>query len=657
VNLEGHIEQLDGPLDDAPRAEEIRSALEKALASRTFRSAETQRRFLRFAVEETLAGRKNRIKEYVIGMEALGRGEAFDPRLDPIVRTEARKLRARLTKYYDTEGGEDCLRIEFPKGSYAPTFRAVEMAVPVQSEVASLDIAASPILEQPRSVVLQPPLNRRRAAMVAAIVLVGAGLGGFGLAPLLVKDVGNPGIPWRGTRSIAVAPFENGGDRAEDEFLCEGLTEGLVDALAQVPGLQLMGRTSTLRFNEKPLGIRGVGQKPYARIMLGGKVHKAGNRLNVTARLENTADGHYLWSGNYDRDLRDAPMIAIEIVRTVADVLGVQLARNPERTMANLGANLMSPNPEAYQNYQRGRYFFNQMTAESLKTAIRYFQNAIVADASFARAFAALADSYVMSPQLAAVAPLEAIPQIRAAANRALELDHSLGEPHFDLAVCAEYEFDWSTAKKEFERGLELSPRNPVGHLWYAKYLALTGRKAEVLEHRRIAAELDPVSPYALQSVAGYFSVMGRHDEAIELFRNALAIEPRFGLSHQGLGVAYLLKGMTGEAIAELKTANELMQGSRRLALLGYAYAVSGKTEEAQRILDDFLAQVRSGPFPALPIAQVYIGLGEKDRAFEWLQRAIDQRDLDLTLQWDSPYETLRADPRYRNLLRRMKLV
>jgi tetratricopeptide (TPR) repeat protein len=193
--------------------------------------------------------------------------------------------------------------------------------------------------------------------------------------------------------------------------------------------------------------------------------------------------------------------------------------------------------------------------------------------------------------------------------------------------------------------------------LWYAKYLAIVGRKDEVLIHRRIAAELDPISPYAVQAVGGYLSVAGHYDEAIEQFLSALALDPNFGLAHQGLGVAYLLKGMPAQAIDELQKADRLMSGPRRRALLGYAYGVAGNTFAAHRILSEFLKQSTNEQFPALAVAQVYLGLGDKDHAFEWLEKAIDQRDLDVTLQWDSPYESLRSDPRFPALLRRMQLA
>jgi tetratricopeptide (TPR) repeat protein len=490
----------------------IQGALEKILASRTFRSAEVQRRFLRYAVEETVAGRGHLIKEYVIGVEALGRGESFDPRLDPIVRTEARKLRARLAKYYATEAANDGVQIEFPKGSYVPSFRSFvrgDVGSPADSIVAIVDEAPGPADEPAKPAPRFQPFWK-----IAAVVFAAAAL--------------------------------------------------------------------------------------------------------------------------------------------VASLFGVYVAKRHDLARTT---RLPSPNSPAYQNYQRGRHFFNQFTPEGLQTAIAYFERAVAEDPSFARAYSALADSYVTAPQVLSAPPSEVISRARAAANKALELDGLLGEAHFDLAVCAEFGFDWATAEREFKKGLELTPGSAVGHLWYAKFLALTGRKSEVLAHRRIAAELDPVSPYALQSVAGYFSVMGRYDQAIELFQSALRIEPRFGLSHQGLGVAYLLKGMHGEAIAELKAANELMRGPKRMGLLGYAYGVAGERDEAYRILNDLLVQFRRGPLPALSIAQVYIGLGDKDHAFEWLEKAIDQRDLDVSLQWDSPYESLRADPRFVNLLRKMKLV
>jgi serine/threonine-protein kinase len=456
--------------------------------------------------------------------------------------------------------------------------------------------------------------------------------------------------------SIAVLPFVNLNGDSANEFLSDGLTDDLIESLGQAPGLRVAGRTSAFRFKGKSLSVREIGQQLKVHAILKGTVQVFGNHLRVTAQLKNASDGHHLWSGSFERDTKDAREIQRDISTEVAAVLGARLVHGgDEKALSFVSA--ASPTHDAYQSYLQGLYHWNKLRADELAMAIGYFEKAISADPSFARAYTALADCYVMAPQVAATPPGEIVPKIRAAANRALELDSSLGEAHIDLAICAEYDFDWTTAGAEFKKGLDLSPDNAVAHLWYAKYLAIVGRRPEVLVQRKIAVELDPVSPYAVQAVGGYLSVMGRYDEAIAQFQKAITLEPNFGLSHQGLGVAYTLRGRDpAEGITELETACKLMPGARREALLGWAYATIGNTLEARRILNRFLSESDRPGFPALAIGQVYIGLGDKDRAFEWLQKAADQRDLDLTLKWDSFYEPLRSDARYTALLRRLKL-
>ena len=634
-------DRLDPWPPGATAPDAILRELDKILASHAFRSAASQREFLRYTVQEAVAGRGNLIKEYMIGMEALGRGESFDPRLDPIVRTQARKLRARLTKYYESDGADDPLIIDFPKGSYAPSFRLATAAVEVS--------LGAPIPADS----VTPGRWRGKIAAIGLAVLALAGS-----TAIFWWDSGSrSSTALADSPSIAVLPFVNAGGKKEDEFLSDGLTEELIDSLSRVPWLQVVARTSSFRFKGKTLDARKAGQALKVRTLLGGSVLKSGSRLLIAVHLDSAADGAHLWSGSYDREASDARAIQLEIARAVIDVVGVKFAHKSSEDVSWASADRGSPNPSAYKSYLKGRYFWNKLTAPGLKTAIEYFEQAITEDPSFARAYTAVADSYVMAPQVMGALPDQVVAKIRVAATKALELDGALGEPHFDLAICAEYEFDWATAEKEFKKGLELSPGNAVGRLWYAKYLAIIGRKDEVLVQRRIAAELDPVSPYALQAVGGYFSVAGRYNEAIELFRNALALEPNFGLAHQGLGIAYLLKGMSTDAIAELQEANRLMSGPGRMALLGYAYGVAGKKDEARRILDDLLKRSRNESVAALSIAEVYIGLGDKDRAFEWLEKAIDQRDLNLTLKWDSLYDPLRSDPRYLRMLRRMKLT
>jgi len=642
----------------------VREQLAKILASRTFRSAQGQRAFLRYTVEEVLAGRGTQIKEYLIGVEVFERGEAFDPRLDPIVRTQARKLRAKLDKYYETEGAQDALRVDFPKGAYVPSFRTLLASSPM--------LPSSPIPE-PAAVSSPPPprilstgaahsdvRNRWwrtwwRAPAVSLLVVAFAG-GAWAVLQLWRQGHVENRAGERGS-SLLVMPFVNLGENRDDEFLSDGLAEDLIDSLRQISGLQVIAWNSAAKLKGRNTDVKQIAGTLRVGTVLEGSVHKSGDRLRITANLLDVASGYQLWSGIYDRESPDMLAIKREIVQSMTNVLGLSLPGRILTSQSKSRSKGALPNPGAYQSYLKGLYFWNKLTVPGLKTAIEYFEEAIATDPSFARAYVALADSYALAPQVDTAPPPEVVYRIKAAALKALELDSSLGQAHIDLAICAEYDFDWETAEREFQKGLALDPGNPVAHLWYAKLLALMGRKPEVLAQRLIAAQLDPVSPYTVQSVGGYFSVMGHYDEAIDHFENALALEPGFGLAHQGLGVAYLMKHEPGKAIEELQLANRLMRGPRRLGVLGYALGLSGRAKEAGKILQDLLDQSKREPVPASAIAHVYIGIGDNDRAFEWMSRAVDQKDLGLTLQWDSLYDSLRSDPRYTELLRRMKLA
>jgi len=594
-------------------------------------------------VEEVLAGHANLLKEYVIATEALDRDASFDPRLDPIVRTEARKLRARLDKYYLTEGAGDPLRVEFRKGTYVPSFHDAvdpESAPPIEAEAKAPE---TPSLAYVAEAQLIPEVHHQRStpgkgilAACAVLMLAVAGAAIFYLTRARLPQTTFAA----NDASIAVLPLVNLSDNNQ-EFLSDGLTDELINSLRQVPGLQVLTRTSAL------------GKKLNVRAVLVGTVRKSENRLTVAVQLNSPESGYHLWSGSYERDFANIGTVPPEIASAVTDALGVGLIRNGARSLIQTP---VSRNSEAQEDYLRGLYFRNRYNVDSLNKAIEYFKRSIAADPSFAQAYAGLADCYAMARPVLATPPLEVVSKIKAAASKALELDGTLGEPHIDLAVSAEYEFDWATAGREFKRGLELSPGDVVGHLWYAWYLALLGRMNEVLTERTLAAKLDPVSPYAVESLGDYYSAVGRYDAAVQQFQSALALEPNFGLAHQDLGDSYLLQGRCGSAIEELRLANESMPGPRRMADLGYGYAVCGHTTEARRILRAFLTEPKPGAIPALAIAEIYVGLGDKDRAFPWLEKAIDERDLGMGLRWDGYLESLRSDPRFNALLRRMRL-
>jgi tetratricopeptide (TPR) repeat protein len=251
----------------------------------------------------------------------------------------------------------------------------------------------------------------------------------------------------------------------------------------------------------------------------------------------------------------------------------------------------------------------------------------------------------------------EIIPRIRPLALKALELDRSLAEPHIDLAYVSFLNYDWAGAESEFKKGLELSPGNAVAHRWYAVYLFKVGRLQEALAESVTSQQLDPVSPYMLDGTARSLYMLRRYDEAIEQFKETLALDSQHGRAHLGLGLTYMQKHMYPDAIAEFQVAREQMRNSPAPAGdLAYAYAVSGNVSEAQRILNEFLGQAARGTFPPEPIADVYIGLGDKDRAFEWLNKAINAQDVNLYLKADPIYDPLRSDPRFAQLLDRARL-
>ncbi len=655
LNAEIKIEESRPPTFST---EAIRAELQTILASRTFRAAKGQRKFLAYTVEELLAGHSHLLKEYVIATEALGREASFDPRLDPIVRTEARKLRARLAKYYETEGASDPLRIELRKGSYVPCFHAPVNSVPEppgpekEPEVAL--IPDTPPVALPATVpaaVMVRPLPQRRTVFalfaIALLVVVSA-------AVLYLSHSGLPATIFAANgASIAILPLVNLSD-SNEEFLSDGLTEELINSLRQVPGLQVVARTSAFRFKAKTFDLREIDQALHVRAILVGTVRKSENQLKVAVQLNNAENGYHLWSGSYERDSANLGTIAPEIASAVSNVLGAGLVRGSRQNLRQLAASL---NTGAHEDYLRGLYFRNRFTVDSLNRAIEYFKQAIAEDPSFAEAYAGLADCYAMERFVSATPPLDVVSRIKAAASKAIELDGTLGEPHIDLAVSAEYEYDWATAEREFKKGLELSPGDVMGHLWYAWYLALAGRREEVLTQRTMAARLDPVSPSAVESLGDYYSAVGRFDAAVQQFHSALALEPNFGPAHEDLGEMYLAQGSCGNAVEEFRLANESMPGPRRMAELGYGYAVCGRTAEARRILRDFLMEPQRRPIPAFAIAQVYIGLGDKDHAFQWLEKAIDERDLGMGLNWDVWFQSLRSDPRFSGLLRRMKLA
>jgi len=640
--LKPAVETADARLHASPPAEAIRSQLESILASPAFRSARAQGNFLRYVVEETLAGRANQIKEYSIGVEVFGRGKSFDPRVNNIVRAEANRLRARLAKYYQTEGCESPVRIDLPKGGYAPAFM----------ETAAVQTPAREVAVERSAPGHRLWLLSWKAAALLLLVLLLAGFSAvlWRLRQGSVRANGNP--------SIAVLPFLNLSGNKDDEFFSDGLTDELIDSLGRVPRLEVVARTSAFEFKGKTLDVREIGRKLNVRTVLEGTVRKYGDRLRITVQLDDTGTGYRMWSESYDRQAKDALAIQREISQAITSELGVALAGNSRRWRSNSTAHeTASVNPQAYEDYLKGVFFWNKNTPESINIAIGYLKQAVQNDPDFALSYLGLARCYTGLSVMTATPAREVIPELRAAAQKALDLDGTLGEAHVDLAEAYTFDFGWNAAEQEFKKALALSPASAVAHRWYAYYLNKMGRLDEAMAENKRALELDPVSPYLAQGMADSLYVLHRYQDAIDQSQKVLALEPNFAMTRESLGMAFIASGKYAEGLSELQLARQLM-GSNPWAdgQLAYAYAVSGQLEPARQLLNELLQQYQYSAFPAMAIAEAYIGLKDKDRAYEWLQKAVDNHEVQLKLRADPIYDPLRSDPRFEELLRRMKL-
>jgi len=636
--------------------QQIRDQLEKMLSGRTFGAAEGQKALLRYVVEQAIQGRGGELKEYSVGVEAFARGESFDPRQDTIVRTEARNVRLRLARYYADEGKDDSILIDLPKGGYAPRFLE-RLQDPPSDPVLSPPAVNSDREDSPTAEV-QPPVGlpelawwRPNSRLLASSVFVACALLAGSLF-YLARSVSAGVRPKGDPASIAVLPFVNLSDSKESEILSDGLTEELINSLVRIPGLHVVGRSSVFQYKGKTLDIRQVGHDLAVHHVLEGSVRVSGGRVRIDAQLEDTSNGYHLWSESFDRKLDDALAIQGEISHVIMQSLGVELAGT-----TNLKAGV-PPAPEAYQDYLKGLYFLNKNTAENIRTATEYFKRATAADPNFALAYRGLADAYGRIAAYTSTPSQEVIPKIRTAASKALELDDTLGEAHLDLARAYTFEWNWPAAEHEFRRALDLSPSSAVVHRYYGDYLLRVGNLEQALAEGRIAMDLDPISASGAQFVARVLYYLGRYDDATDQLEKSLALNPSNGTLHQALGLVSLARPATySRGVKESELAHQFMEGDPWISgQLGYAYGLTGKTKEAQEILKQLLGSSREY-IRALPIARVYVGMGDREHALEWLQKAADQHDVALLLKADPLYSSLRGDRRFASLTRQWTLT
>jgi len=489
----------------------------------------------------------------------------------------------------------------------------------------------------------------KRHKLAAAVAVIAMVLGAVALIAYL--HARNPGVA---IESIAVLPFQNRSTELDSEYLSDGLAESLIYRLSQLPNLKVSPTSTVFRYKGKDIDPIKVGQELGVSAVLSGRIVQRGDQLTISADLVDVRNNRLLWGEQYDRKLSDLLATQREIAREIVDKLKLKVS-GEEKVLAKH----YTESNEAYQLYLKGRFYWNKRTVETNKKSIEYFNQAIEKDPSFALAYAGLADCYVI--RINPLQPREKMLKAKAAAIRALELDDSLSEAHTSLArVLAVYDWDSKGAEKEFKRAIELNPRNAIAHQWYGGYFEAIGRHNESIAERKRACDLDPLSLSANSELGLAFYFARDYDQAIEQFQKTLELQPNFSLVDAFLPAAFEQKGKYDQAIAGFQNGIAL-KGSTELSFLmsglGHVYGVSGKKAEARALLDELKQMSLQEYVPAESIALVYAGLGEKDQAFAWLEKAYGERSFGVAwLKVEPRWDSLRSDPRFADLLRRVGL-
>ena len=572
-------------------AESIRTQLSKILSSTTFARSGRLSRFLNFTVEQTIQGHGDHLKEFVIGIEVFDKGEAYDPRMDPIVRVEARRLREKLKKYYQTEGREDPLNINFPTGTYVPVVETREWTGPGDSGAVTED-------------------------------------------------------------AIAVLPFANLSSEPDNEYFSDGLTEELINALTKVEGLRVVAWSSAFQLKGKTRDIRKIAEQLKVRAVLEGSVRRTGDRLRITAQLVSAGDGSYLWSETYERAITDVFAVQDEISASIVEALRIKLT----------GRSLVkryTENLHAYHLYLKGRFQWNKRTEEGFYKSLVFYEQAIRIDPNYAPAYSGMADVYIMMGSHGVVRAIDVLAKAKAAALRALEIDPLLAEAHASLgSIASEYEWDWHAAEHHFRRAIELTPSYPTAHHWYGyTYLAAMGRLDEALAAMKQAHHLDPLS-LIIRTCRGTLLDMKReHERAREHYEKVFELDPAFVRAYLSAGRSYLHQDMFPEAIVMFEKARQLTPASPvPAALLAHAYNVAGNIREAARLRSQLAECAERCYVAPYLLARAHLNF-DHDRAFEYLNQALEERDPRLALMNVSPvFDCLRRDSRFTVLVRRMGL-
>ncbi len=489
--------------------------------------------------------------------------------------------------------------------------------------------------------------KRSVAAILAAIILLSAA--GIAYYFYFARGGSRAAID-----SIAVLPLVNTSNDPNTEYLSDGISEALINSLTELQQLRVVARSTAFRYRGREVDPQAVGRDLNVQAVLMGRVRQMGDALNIQVDLVDANTGAQLWGKEYERKASDVLSVKQAITREVTEKLRLRLSGEEQQKVVKGDTS----NAEAYQFYLRGRYLWNKRTPDGIRKAMGEFQQAIDRDPNYALGYVGLADCYILLELVAGVPSTEILPKARAAVDRALQIDDSLAEAHTSSARIYQSLWRWAEAEEEFKRAISLNPNYPTAHLWFAVNLRIRLQFDDAMREIKRAQELDPLSPTISRQVAAQYLLKNDITSAVEQCQKVIELDPTFPLAHETLGWAYLKQRRYEEATTEFQRAVELSgRSSNTLSFLGYCYAVTGRRAEARAILKELEERYARRAAVGQDQAGVYVGLGEKDQAFAWLERDFEQHSgqLPFITYWFS-FEDLRSDPRYADLVRRMGL-
>lgn len=610
-------------------SDEVRAELDRVVASPGFVDAGRLGPFLRFLVESALAGESAKLKESVLGGEVFQRPADYDPRTDPIVRVEARRLRSRLEEYYQAHP-EAPVRIALPKGGYIPAWERAPAPAGEQASAHS-QAAAGPARKAHSAKLL--------AGAALGVLLLAAGILKYREQPLAIAEV----------HSVVVLPFLNLSPDPQNEYFSDGLTTELTDALTKSPNLRVIAWSSAAQYKGKSHDIPEIGRRFKVDSVIEGSVRKDGNQLRITAQLIRTSDGQHLWSQSYDREWKDIFAVQRDLARAIAATLQVPAGAPlmPGREAASL---------DAYSLYLQGRHHMGRLSEAEFLYGLDYLKRAVDADPKFAPAYAGMAAGYTLIAYYRAQPQEQALRRAHELADQAIALDPNLAEAHSALGLAYGMgEWNWTAAKAECEKALALNPGSADAHLNYViAYLLPAGRLDEASRELKRSIDLDPLG-LPVSFILGYTEVIrGNYPAAVEHYKRSIELAPEWDHAWWDLGWAYALNGQKEEALqawqrsAITRKDREWRPGMREYALLG-------EMDRARQIGERRKLQRES--LDPVDRARDFAMIGDRETAFFWLEKGYREHDSELIwMKLDPRLVSLHGDPRFKEMLVRMKL-